>query len=166
VTALKTIKMPGKFPSADVPFLYSFGTKLESWNYEEEWRLICFKNDMGIPLSKVSALKEDIPGKFERKIKYPREAIEKIILGKTFFNRNFVSNVKSTTRDEPILYFLKHSRTSIFLDHIVNNYTDKIYLSGTLHIDNELKRSYEKIKNVKVKYNVYKVIRSFDHKTL
>ena len=164
VESLKTIQMPGEFPSADVPFLYSFGTKLESWSYEEEWRLVCFKNNMGVPLSKVSALKDDIPGKFERKINYPKEAIIKIILGKTFFNRDFVSKVNSTTPDKPITYYLKHSRISGFLDYLVSNYPDKIYLSGTMDIDGELKRSYEKIDIKKLNYNVYKIFRSNETK--
>ena len=35
VEALKTIKMPDRFPSPDVPFLYSFVTKFKTWSYEE-----------------------------------------------------------------------------------------------------------------------------------
>ena len=120
---------------------------------------------MGVPLSQVSTLKGDIAGKVERKLKYPKEAIEKIILGKTFFNRNFVTHVKSTKPDKPITYYLKHSRISGFLDHLVNYYPNKLYLSGTLDTGGELKRSYEKIDITKLKYNIYKVSRSFNPQT-
>ena len=94
VTALKRIQMPGTYKTADVPFLYSFGTKLKPWDYEEEWRLICFMNNMGIPHSKVSSNRNDNIGNTNRHLYYSSKSIEKIILGMYFINKSFVSQTK------------------------------------------------------------------------
>lgn len=166
VEELKTINLPGKFKSADVPFLYSFGTKLTSWSYEKEWRLICFIPDMTVPLSKVSALKPDIPGTNERKIFYPKQAIKKIVLGKTFFNKSFVSKVESSSPEKPITYTLRHSETAKFLNHIAEEYPDRIFLSGTIVDKGILKRSFERIVLKKKKFNVFESIRTSEVRTL
>lgn len=160
VKRLKQIKIANKFNSFDVPFLYSFGTKYKEWKYEEEWRIICFMNNLGVPLSKVSALKKDIVGNSNRKLFYKKKALKKIILGMYFFNKSFVKHVSSTTPNNPLIYTLKHSKEAEFINHISKFYSNNIYLSGvTLH-KGQLKRSYEKIYFEKLGYNRFKRVRT------
>jgi hypothetical protein len=160
VNKLKQISLPASYKSMDVPFLYTVGTKLKEWKYENEWRIVSFINDMGIPLGKVSALKKDIVGSNGRKLFYSESAVKKIILGRYFFNKSFVSHTKSKTPLDPVVYHFKHSQQAKFIDLINKLYPNNIYMSGITADKGVLKRSYEQINFKKLGYNKFKRIRT------
>ncbi|MEM8510466.1 MAG: DUF2971 domain-containing protein [Bacteroidota bacterium] len=157
VDHLRQISIPGKYKTADVPFLYSFGVKQKAWEYEKEWRLICFMNGLGVPFSKVSALKGNLKGKAERKLFYSKDAINKIILGKYFFSSNFVKSVESTSPGEPIIYNLIHSKEAQFVDYLFKNYRDKLCLCGEQENEGVISRKFFRVNMDKLGYNRFRV---------
>jgi hypothetical protein len=127
------------FRTPDLPYIYSTGVKRNDWKYENEWRLITFAMDYGIPNS-IKGPYEDELCKLERKLFYPKDAIKSIALGKSFFNG---SNLEKVINDKS--YVLKKSEDLEFILFLMNNFNDKIYFCGEYENGKVFKRSAEKI---------------------
>jgi hypothetical protein len=82
-----------EFTTPDIPLLYSLNIKKIDWEYENEWRLICYSESYGIPNS-ILGPKPDYIGKVERKFFYSKDIVRSITLGKRFFNGNNISGFK------------------------------------------------------------------------
>ena len=73
-----------KYGGIGIPLLLDLSTKVESWRYEKEWRLVMTKDDMCIPNSiKTPNLKNHI-GKQDRFFKYEEASISEVVLGMNF----------------------------------------------------------------------------------
>lgn len=151
------------FTSPDIPLLYITNIKRNDWQYEDEWRLSIYKNDMGIPFSKFYLQTEDFPGTNNRFFKYSFDTIESISLGKHFFNgKNCESLVdgnilKLYNRDDN-----DNKKNDLLFNELVNHlfekHNDHLYMSGEYEDGNTLKRSLGKIKLEKVSEYTFKLI--------
>lgn len=142
-----------EFNSADIPFLYSTAVKRNDWSYENEWRLLTFALDYGIPTSILGPY-PDVPSANDRKVYYPKKAIESIVLGKHFFNG---SNLKKVIDDKT--YVLKDNSDLVFIDYLIDNLNDKIYFCGEYQKGKEFKRSAEKVHFNKLDSDTIQMIR-------
>jgi len=85
-----------------IPFLYISSLKDEIWKYEEEWRILIEKDNMGhiAPLLDFRKVPKEIKIDEGRKIKYDNSCINKIILAPMFFNNSsFKSEISSNSYD-------------------------------------------------------------------
>ena len=58
------------FKTPDLSFLYMTNVKRKEWEYEDEWRLAVYKNDMGVPFSYLNIGSGNYEGTQERRIYY------------------------------------------------------------------------------------------------
>lgn len=159
-----------KYTSHFLSFLYVTNIKTKDWKYEDEWRIIIGKDNMGIPLNKERL---SIPSntKFNhenRYIKYDSSIIEEITLGYKFFNQESfeIEHVNdgiiiNPKKDVPLL--------SDFIEYIYKNVKDNLYQSGVKQDKDKennifIKRNKEKIKIIKLETNKYKLIQTGQHK--
>ncbi|MBI9042078.1 DUF2971 domain-containing protein [Lutibacter sp.] len=141
------------FDSRDIPYLYSSAVKRKDWIYENEWRLMTFTPDYGVPNSIRGPL-PDIQSEHERKLYYPKKAVKSIVLGKHFLNS---SNLKKIIDDKT--YQLKTNSDLDFINFLMENYNDRIYFCGEYQTGIEFKRSAEKVHFEKVDWNTIQMIR-------
>lgn len=147
------------FKGPDLPYLYSVGIKRDDWSYENEWRLMSFAMNYGIPDSILGPY-PNIDGSSERKIYYPKEAIKSITLGKRFFNGYNLEEVINE-----VTYKIKASEnpevlTDIdFINLLHKDFNDRIYFCGEFENDRIFKRSAEKIHFEKIDERTFKIIR-------
>lgn len=154
VDNLESINFFGaNFGSADVPFLYSVGIKRKEWAYEDEWRLITYAKDYGIPSSIISPY-PSVQGQQERRVHYPLEAIKSITLGKQFFNGKNVEKLL-----EPMTFQMKNVPELKLIDFMITHFPEKIFLCGEYETEKSFKRSSERVKIIKKEDNIYSVIR-------
>jgi hypothetical protein len=154
VDKLETIDFFGNgFNTPDVPYLYSTAVKRKDWSYEDEWRLMTYTLDYGVPNS-IRGPFPDIPSHHDRKVFYPKDAIKSIVLGKHFFNG---SNLKKVIDDKT--YQLKKGSDLDFVDFLEQNYNDRIYFCGEYQNGTEFKRSAEKVHFKKIDWNTIQMIR-------
>ncbi|MDP2089482.1 MAG: DUF2971 domain-containing protein [Flavobacteriaceae bacterium] len=120
-----------------IPIYYVTNVKTEKWKYEEEWRFLVGKQNMGVPYSKVGLLprKDHFVKTENRYVKYNPNLIEEITVGHNFFNaRRFdIKWLDAIT----IQISLKSKETnsdyeteSLFLDFISKSLSDKFYHCG------------------------------------
>lgn len=81
------------------PLLVDISTKVNDWEYENEWRIVVDKSDMSVPESLVS-LRDDYKGENNRFVSYDADSIEEIVLGFHFFNGKNFANQKIITTEE------------------------------------------------------------------
>lgn len=142
-----------KFSTPDVPFLYMTTVKREEWNYEDEWRLSVYKNDMGIPFSALFPGSDNYEGKNERKLFYDKTIIKSISLGKHFFNGKNCSKVNNDLSFE-----ISDGDFLSFVNFLYENHNDKLLMSGEYESQTKLKRSLGKIHLEKINENTFKII--------
>lgn len=125
------------FKTLHVPFLYMTNVKSKSWKYEDEWRFIISKEQMGVPFSKVGLDPRADTGidATRRQIFYEKEIVEEVTLGHNFFTGSefIIDRVsESGITVEPINSknngsFKSHVK---LLDYISKNLNDKLFLSS------------------------------------
>lgn len=153
VDKLESIDFFGNgFNTPDIPYLYSTAVKRKDWIYEDEWRLMTYTLDYGVPNS-IKGPFQDIPSQHERKLFYPKEAIKSIVLGKHFFNS---SNLKKVIDYKT--YQLKTNSDLDFINFLIDNYNDRIYFCGEYQNGSEFKRSAGKVHFKKVDWNTIQMI--------
>lgn len=140
------------FTSADIPFLYSINIKKNDWQYENEWRLVCYSESYGVPNS-ILYPEEDYKGKVERKCFYNKAAIKSLTLGKQFFNGSNLAAIKY-----PKIYVLKDIKDVEFVNYIHDNFNEKLYISDELISGRQFSRNRRQIKLQKIETNTFKVI--------
>ncbi len=139
------------FTSMDIPFLYSVGIKKNAWIYENEWRLLPFANNFGVPNSILRPL-PDIKGKYDRKIYYSRDTIRSIILGKHFFNGNNLQDI-----DENGNYILKENDELNFINFLIDNFNDRLFQCAEFENGTKFKRNAVKINMKRLGKNIIKI---------
>ncbi|MAD98614.1 MAG: hypothetical protein CMB99_14925 [Flavobacteriaceae bacterium] len=149
------------FNSFHIPFYYLTNIKSIKWQYENEWRLIASKSNMGVPHSKagLSNRPDYFVGKENRFIFYGKEIIEHICLGFTFFkgkdfdllwlnSKELQIKLKKKNRDKTPIVKLS------LLNFIFFNLKDKLYLSGIKYELDENEKPY--LTRTKEKVEIYK----------
>ncbi|RMZ58446.1 DUF2971 domain-containing protein [Chryseobacterium nematophagum] len=166
VEKLEIIKMfDENFKTPDIPFLYTTTIKLKEWEYEQEWRLSIYKEDMGIPASILYPGVIDYEGKNNRFFKYSKETIKSISLGKHFFSgRNcekvvYEKGIVVTLFEREDEKFKDSDKKFInFVNHLNNEYNDRLYISGEYGDGGVLRRSLGRIELEKLDYKTFKIV--------
>lgn len=146
------------FKTPDMSFLYMTNIKRNEWKYEDEWRLAIYKNDMGIPFSFLYPGIKNYDGSQDRKIYYSKECIKSIVLGKHFFNGN---NCSEVTAD--LTFTINNEKFKNLVNHIFDNYNDKVFMSGELEKNTKFGRSVSRIELLRISDNKFQLI---DHKEI
>lgn len=136
VNQLKPIDV-SPFRSFHIPFAYASNVKSSEWKYEEEWRIIACKANMGIPYSKagLNIIPDHVTDKKNRQIRYDFTDIEEICFGFNFINaRDFEIvwiNEKEFTA-KPLKGKSNWESKNILklLNLISDKLADKLYYSG------------------------------------
>lgn len=158
-----------------VPFFYSVTVKHSQWKYEDEWRFIYSKPQMGVPLNKMGLTnnRDNYLGiKENRFAKYDSNIIEEIVLANIFFNGEDFSIKWNNDLTEFIIRPKKDTKNFIaFLDYVCDNLEDKLFYSGVkyeFNNDKKLKlvRTKEKLKIEKMSKTKYKLYRTNDFSIL
>ncbi len=120
-----------------IPLFYVTNVKSDKWNYENEWRFLIGKQNMGVPYSKLGlvATEDYIVNKENRYVYYDNKIIESITLGVNFFNgREFEilwlddKNIK--VKPKNIKSNWEYKNQVLLLDFIVDKLIDKLFYSG------------------------------------
>lgn len=123
-----------------IPLYYITNIKTEKWKYENEWRFILGKQNMGVPYSKIGLEpKKDYFVRTEnRYAKYLPKLIEEITVGHNFFNtRRFnVKWIDAINIQISLKMKCKNLEYKIqrkFLDFICDEMSDNFYHCGRKH---------------------------------
>lgn len=133
-----------------IPILYYFSVKSKSWHYENEWRILVYKNGMGYVKNPVDInytknllefttekkVEMECKVKNNRRLKVDRDIISKIILGPNFFsNKHFVDFSEEpsgilnfTFKDEE-----RNNAKELFQILSDDDYSNKIYQLDIRH---------------------------------
>lgn len=146
------------FTTPDIPLLYITTIKRKEWEYEDEWRLSIYKNSMDIPFQKLYPAMDKYVGKDNRFFKYTSSSINSINLGKHFFNGSNCSSIEDGN-----IFVLKNTtlfekQFVSFVEHLIENYNENLFMSGELEKRKFLVRSLGKIKLEKISENKFKVV--------
>jgi hypothetical protein len=139
------------FTTPDIPFLYSINVKKKDWEYENEWRLVCYSDSYGVPCSIIKP-ESDINGEYPRKFFYDKNVVRSITLGKYFFNG---SNLKTII--EPDIYEIIESDELHFIDFICSNFNEMLYISDESTLGSRLQRNRIQIQLEKLDNNVFRI---------
>lgn len=158
-----------------IPISYVTNIKSNKWEYEDEWRILVSKNNMGVPHSKsgLNIIPDHLGNKENRKTNYDFNDIEEICLGFNFFiARDFnITKLDNNTAFsvQPLngIDFYNYENYIQFLDFISEQLSDKFYYSGIKYeMDDQGKlfliRTKEKLQIEKIGIDVYKIIRTND----
>lgn len=149
-----------------IPLLLDFSTKVQSWSYEKEWRVIMAKNDMDIPYQIKTPNIPKHEGNDSRLFKFDTDSISEIVLGMDFFNGNNLEHSKYVSNSARIIKVNNNSLCQ-FLNFIVKNLSGRIYQAG-IYVAHEMQsegvnvigRSIEQIEIKKVDDFRFKVERN------
>lgn len=139
-SVLRTIDL-SKLKGYLLAFLYLTNVKTDCWSYENEWRFVIGKNNMNIPYTKLGLHPGIDKGEIEnRYVYYDRSLVERIVIGKNFFNgRSFI--VKLNGKQKVWKLQIKQSNSHFdtnfykeFLEYIIDNLADKFYISETIGV--------------------------------
>lgn len=160
------------YQSLIIPAYYATNIKSIHWDYENEWRMIVSKKNMGVPYTKRGLTrKEDyFVDKKNRYVYYDNNIVEEITFGVDFFNkRDFEVNwldhqnfkVKPLKSDSN----WEFDSLNLIMDYIFKNLKDKLFYSGIKYeLDEEtgyyLIRTKEKLEIEKLEENTYVLTRT------
>lgn len=125
------------FKTMLVPLYYATNIKSKQWEYEDEWRFLVGKQNMGVPYTKSGfTQREDyIVDKSNRYVFYDKRLVDEICFGHNFFNaREFEiewlddKNIRVKLKEIESNWEFKNQ--VLLLDYIVENLNDKLYYSG------------------------------------
>jgi len=131
-----------EFSKPFIPAIYMMNIKDSKWSYENEWRIIISRVNMGIPFSKGGWLLRDDykPETCNRYSTYGRNQILDITLGSSFFNtRDYII---TRINDKSYLIKIKDNNENWnslnqlnFLNYIESNLSDRVYQTGVKYED-------------------------------
>ncbi|WP_311322576.1 DUF2971 domain-containing protein [Capnocytophaga leadbetteri] len=156
VKKLEAIDVLAKdFYQTDIPLSYISNIKRDVWKYENEWRLRIYKEVMEVPIKDFFPTLKNIEGK-NRSIHYPKDAIKAVFLGKYFANGN---NCNAIYDKRIVLKGGSENKWFIdFVDHLLKNFNDRLYLSGELESNSTFGRSLGKIELRKIDDLTFEII--------
>lgn len=149
------------FQTLTIPLYYTTNVKSKLWNYEDEWRILVGKQNMGVPYSKAGlANRQDyLVNKENRYVFYDQNIIEEICLGVNFFSsREFeiewINEKQFKVSPRKIKENGNYENQLSLLNYISKNLNQKLYYSGIKYELDEsdklfLIRTKEKLKIVK-----------------
>ncbi|CAA7194676.1 DUF2971 domain-containing protein [Chryseobacterium potabilaquae] len=153
-----------------VPIAYATNVKSNMWEYEDEWRILVSKHDMGVPHSKsgLNIIPDHIGNKENRKISYSKEIVEEICLGFNFivardFNIKRINDLEFEA--QPIKGKYNYENYIKLLTYISDNLSDRLFYSGVKYeLDDEQKlfliRTKEKLEIKKINDEIFHFTRT------
>src|SRR5690606_21384251 len=118
--------------NVNLPIIYTLAVKDEIWEYENEWRIILKKENLGKishPLRIIDdkTYEEESKTLINRNINYNNNSISKIILSTLFFNHNRFNKIESN--NENLKYYFRNFDKPLFdfLLELKNKYSNKIF---------------------------------------
>ena len=121
-----------------VPIYYVTNVKTDKWSYEDEWRFLVGKQNMGVPYSKsgLDQREDYFVRKENRYVFYDRTLVEEITVANNFFNgRNFeikwLDAINVSIKPKKVKNNWEYESQILFLDYVVEHLSDKFYHSGT-----------------------------------
>lgn len=125
------------YNSMFIPVYYVTNIKLETWSYEDEWRFLVGKQNMGVPYSKVglSDKVDYFVNKENRYVHYDKNLVEEVTVATNFFSgRNFHiimldnENYRVTPKNEESNWEFENQ--VLFLNYVCENLSDRFYHCG------------------------------------
>ena len=129
-----------EFEHLTIPFLYMTNIKSKDWCYEDEWRIIVSRDDMGVPFQKkgFSRISDRKVDKVRRFAFYDKGLVEEITLGMDYFN-GYDFEIKQS--DDERSFYIRIIDDEIndnsnykvhekLLNYIGDNLKSKLYLSS------------------------------------
>lgn len=118
-----------------VPLFYVTNVKSDAWEYENEWRFIIGKQNMGVPYSKkgLDPREDYFVDKANRYVYYDKNLVEEISLGIDFFNgRDFeiIWKEDGNFKVKPKTGTGEFESLELFMDYLYENLNEKIFYSG------------------------------------
>ena len=161
----QTIKNDSKFVEVNynIPIFYISNIKDMVWKYENEWRILLKKNDLGMILRPDNFNNSVKLGFEKRKISYEKQNLNRVLLCQMFFNINMFSsnevinklnhytlNIKELSKKN-ILYSFR-----LFLNKLASSeMKDKVYIQNIGFNNENHKRVCQKIENIKFSNDVF-----------
>jgi hypothetical protein len=137
------------FKTMLVPLYYATNIKSKQWEYEDEWRFLVGKQDMGVPYTKsgLSQREDYIVDKANRYVYYDKGLVEEICFGHNFFNaREFeiewLDDKNIRVKPKKIESNWEFKNQVLLLDYIVENLNDNLYYSGLKYELDENEQHY------------------------
>jgi hypothetical protein len=162
------------FQNPAIPFFYATNIKSSKWDYEQEWRFLISKQQMGVPNSKVGlSTEKDHEGiEGNRRAFYDRDLVEEITLGHDFFTQKDFE-IQRDVEQVIIIRPIESEKNWNFknytelLEYIHVNLSDKLFHSGRKYeFDKDgvpyLIRTKERMEIKKVGDNQYQLKRTND----
>lgn len=139
------------FDTLLVPLYYVTNVKSDAWEYEDEWRFVIGKQNMGVPYSKKGLdPREDYSiDKTNRYVYYDTTLVEEITLGVGFFNgRDFeiIWNEDGNFKVKPKAGGWEYESLQLLMNHVYENLNEKIFYSGVKYEFGENKNIYNIIR--------------------
>lgn len=121
-----------------IPIYYITNVKTDKWKYEDEWRFLVGKQNMGVPYSKsgLDPREDYIVRKENRYVFYDKNLVEEVTVANNFFNgRDFeikwLNAMRIKVKPKNINSNWEYDNQVLFLDYVVQYLKDKFYHSGT-----------------------------------
>ena len=135
------------FKQMFIPLYYATTIKSDQWKYEDEWRFLIGKQQMGVPNSKsgFSTEKDYEVNKKNRYVFYDKNIVDEITLGRNFFNGADFEQKRldaKTIQVKPrkIKANWEFDSQKKLLTHLANQLGDRLYVSGVKYeLDSERK---------------------------
>lgn len=132
------------FKQPHIAAYYMMNIKNSKWSYEDEWRIIVSKSQMGVPFSKGGWLLRD-DYKTDKENRYANYGVNQVIditLGSSFFNtRDYniskIGNKKFLVKMKDVSENWNSENQLNFLNFIESNFQDKIYQTGVKYEEGE-----------------------------
>lgn len=149
------------FQTLFIPLYYATNIKSKLWEYEDEWRILVGKQNMGVPYSKagLASRKDYFVKKENRYVYYDKNIIEEICLGVNFFSKSefeieWLNDKQFKVKPKKVKENWNYQNQLSLLNYISENLEQKLYYSGIKYeLDKNEKlyliRTKEKLKIVK-----------------
>lgn len=130
---IQKLQVDTKRYGVEIPILVDFSTKVKTWSYEKEWRIIMSKPDMEVPYKIKTPKYPNHEGKDSRLFRFDIKCIKEIVLGMNFFNGNTLKKSNRISGNK-VQVTVMNEVISNFLDLLIEYIPNNIYQAG-IYVD-------------------------------
>ena len=147
--------------NVNLPIIYSLSVKDKIWEYEEEWRIVIKKDNLGKishPLKIIddSTFKEEKSSLTNRNITYNPKSIEKIIFSTLFFSNKIFNKIEKNNGNYKY-YFREGNEIFVnFFYELKKSFYKKLY-----QVDRNVNQNGEIISELLFKIEIVKINNTF-----
>jgi len=158
---IETIKESKVNVNANLPIIYTLAVKDDIWKYENEWRIILKKKNLGKishPLKIIDdkTYEEEIKSLINRNLSYNSDSISKIILSTLFFNHNRFNKID--LQNENLKYYFKNFDKPLFdfLLELKNKFNSKIF-----QIDRDINENQQIVSKINYQIEIVEITTTY-----